>query len=236
MRTSGPKSCSYPMHEHVGLIVPRSARGVPDDKPVSVRRQAGVAIIHLGRTLLPGSSDLPGSSGGAGRSSSPIWSCSTWGLPCQPDCSVRGALLPHLFTLASAERYAPRRSVFCGTVPKRQLPPAGRYPAPFVHGARTFLSARLSAFGTERPSGRLTQKGMGASKRRVKARGLHGWAKGCTKGRAAFCLRLRSRRIPRSFRGVDRLVRRRVGGAVQTGVGCRTAQRGICRSVEASVC
>ena len=35
-------------------------------------------------------------------------------------------------------------------------------------------------------------------------------------GAAAFCLRLRSWRIPRSFRGVDRLVRRRLGGAVQT--------------------
>ena len=31
----------------------------------------------------------------------------------------------------------------CGTVPK--LAPAGRYPAPHVHGARTFLPHRLSA-------------------------------------------------------------------------------------------
>src|SRR6202011_2520063 len=29
-----------------------------------------------------------------------------------------------------------RRSVLCGTIPG--LAPAGRYPAPFVHGARTF--------------------------------------------------------------------------------------------------
>ena len=40
---------------------------------------------------------------GAGSPSSPIWSCSAWGLPCQTDCSVRGALLPHLFTLTDAE-------------------------------------------------------------------------------------------------------------------------------------
>src|SRR5947209_12468303 len=57
------------------------------------------ATIPLGLPLLTGSSDLPGSCNGAGHSSSPIWSCSTWGFPCQPDCSSRGALLPHHFTL-----------------------------------------------------------------------------------------------------------------------------------------
>jgi hypothetical protein len=36
---------------------------------------------------------------GAGRSSSPIWSCSAWGLPCHRHHCLRGALLPHLFTL-----------------------------------------------------------------------------------------------------------------------------------------
>ena len=44
-------------------------------------------------------SNLPGTCNGAGRSSSPIWSCSAWGLPCQPHCCCRGALLPHHFTL-----------------------------------------------------------------------------------------------------------------------------------------
>jgi hypothetical protein len=33
--------------------------------------------------------------------------------------------------------------ILCGTVPR--LAPAGRYPAPYVHGARTFLPHRLSA-------------------------------------------------------------------------------------------
>src|SRR5580704_18823078 len=37
----------------------------------------------------------------------------------------------------------PRRFVFCGTVPG--VSPAGRYPAPHVHGARTFLPGDLSA-------------------------------------------------------------------------------------------
>jgi hypothetical protein len=64
-------------------------------------------------------------------------------LPCRLRYRRRGALLPHRFTLAAAERNAPRRFVFCGTVPG--VAPAGRYPAPFVHGARTFLPGGLSA-------------------------------------------------------------------------------------------
>jgi hypothetical protein len=32
----------------------------------------------------------------------PIWSCSVWGLPCRRHYCRRGALLPHLFTLATA--------------------------------------------------------------------------------------------------------------------------------------
>ena len=60
----------------------------------------------------------------------------------------------------------PRRSVLCGTVP--ELAPAGCYPAPLVHGARTFLSdtpAGPSCEGRkgapERPSGQLTKERMG---------------------------------------------------------------------------
>jgi len=79
----------------------------------------------------------------------PIRSCSRWGLPCRRRCRRRGALLPHPFTLATAERYAPRRSALCGTFPKacprEGTNSAGRYPAPYVHGARTFLPGDLSA-------------------------------------------------------------------------------------------
>ena len=56
-----------------------------------------------------------------------------------------------------------RRSVLCGTIPG--LAPAGRYPAPFVHGARTFLPGNLSV-SPERPSGRLTQQRDGVVSRR----------------------------------------------------------------------
>jgi len=85
--------------------------------PVAWRR----TVIPLGRTLLSGSSDLPGTftppCGGVPcwadapsrhvpellPDSSPIWSCSVWGLPCLAHCCASGALLPHLFTLTSCE-------------------------------------------------------------------------------------------------------------------------------------
>jgi hypothetical protein len=73
------------------------------------------------------------------------------------------------------QRNASRRFVLCGTFPR--LTPAGRYPAPFVRGARTFLPGNLSV-APERPSDRLTVTGMGVSGRRVKRRG------GRSRGRA----------------------------------------------------
>jgi len=66
--------------------------------------------------------------------------------------------------LPAAERYAPGRSVLCGTVPG--VSPAGRYPAPFVHGARTFLPGRLSALARSgRPADWWTWHGLRASRR-----------------------------------------------------------------------
>ena len=58
-----------------------------------------------------------------------------------------------------------RRFVLCGTVPG--VAPAGRYPAPYVDGARTFLSRSLSAVAgaAVRPT---DAKGMEAQCRRVK--------------------------------------------------------------------
>src|ERR1700677_4728210 len=74
----------------------------------------------------------------------PIRSCSRCGLPCRFRRRTRGALLPHLFTLTrrrSLHCYG-GRVVLCGTVPGAA--PAGLYPAPYVDGARTFLSRSLS--------------------------------------------------------------------------------------------
>ena len=80
----------------------------------------------------------------------PTWSCSRWGLPCHRRCRRRGALLPHHFTLAArpfviSEPGRARRYVFCGTFPR--VAPAGRYPAPCLRGARTFLPLRHAKSG-----------------------------------------------------------------------------------------
>jgi len=80
----------------------RIKRGLPGDKPVSVSHPFGqAAVIPLGRRSLSGSSNLPGSRNGAGRSCSPIWSCSAWGLPCQhplpePRCALTAPFHPYL--------------------------------------------------------------------------------------------------------------------------------------------
>jgi len=107
----------------------KKSPGLPDYKPVSVPASVArerAAAIPLGRRLLSGSSDLPGSRNGADRSCSPIWSCSAWGLPCRPRCRGRGALLPHLFTLTGTGNRL-RRYIFCGAFREirfERIPPA----------------------------------------------------------------------------------------------------------------
>ncbi len=94
--------------------------------------QGEVAIIHL-------ESPLPTTSSNATRerwASSPLpaWSCSGWGLPCEPRYRGPGALLPHPFTLTSAAALAVFSLWhFPGGRPLRALP--GTLPC----GARTFL-------------------------------------------------------------------------------------------------
>lgn len=83
----------------------------------------------------------------------PIRFCSRWGLPCRPRCRVRGALLPHLFTLTArgGRGFPARRFDLCGAIPG--VAPAGRYPAPFFRGARTFLPRRnLRSHESGRPA------------------------------------------------------------------------------------
>jgi hypothetical protein len=103
-----------------------------------------VMAIPLGRPLPAASSDQPGREprdglGGVAAPLAPIRSCSRWGLPCRGRYRPRGALLPHPFTLAGGLAAA-RRFAFCGAFPEVTL--AGRYPAPCLHGARTFLCFR----------------------------------------------------------------------------------------------
>ena len=116
-----------------------------------------VTAIPLGRRLPGASSNLPGrldpdtdpeTPACAGARAVPIRSCSRWGLPCRRHCCRRGALLPHPFTLAATIHNVPRRSALCGTIPEASpregVGPAGRYPAPYIRGARTFLPGDLS--------------------------------------------------------------------------------------------
>ena len=88
----------------------------------------------------------------------PIWSCSGWGLPCRRRCRSRGALLPHLFTLAGR---GPRCREPIGAAKRTSTAPAalavgflwhfpwGRPRRPLAvtlfHGARTFLHRRSSS-------------------------------------------------------------------------------------------
>jgi hypothetical protein len=95
--------------------------------------------------------------GFSGQPAAPIRSCSRWGFPCRRRYRRRGALLPHRFTLAARPVFPrERRCTFCGTFPG--VAPAGCYPAPYLRGARTFLSLPRSG---ERPSGRLATEDLG---------------------------------------------------------------------------
>ena len=129
-----------------------------------------MAAIPLGRRLPGASSSQPGR-----LDRRPAWNCfrvvpirlcSRWGLPCRFRRRKRGALLPHLFTLTPMQD---RGGTFSVALSLRSLPacagtgPAGRYPAPCLRGARTFLCAHA-----QRPPGRLTLIQMRPRAARVK--------------------------------------------------------------------
>src|SRR5579883_284160 len=83
----------------------------------------------------------------------PIRFCSRWGLPCRQRCRRRGALLPHLFTLAAT--YATPR----GGLLSVALSLGSRPPDVIRH--RMSMEPGLSSpatfrFSPERPSDRLT--------------------------------------------------------------------------------
>ena len=120
-------------------------------KPDFVQGLTLWTAIHLGLLLPTGSCNQPGPAGAkaapdASVRAIPIWSCSRWGLPCQPCCQRCGGLLPHLFTLTqlfSGKPESQGRSVFCGAFPL--VAQAGRYPAPLLFGVRTFLTPKGAA-------------------------------------------------------------------------------------------
>ena len=92
-------------------------------QPIS--RVLSRTIIHLGHVSPHGSSNLPGDS--AGRIIAPLFDLAPGGVfPADAVTSVRGALLPHHFTLTGSCEL--RRYIFCGTF--RGLTPPRRYLAP----------------------------------------------------------------------------------------------------------
>ena len=126
----------------------------------------------------------------------PIRSCSRWGLPCRRRCRRRGALLPHRFTLAAVVRNAPRRSVLCGTFP--ELAPAGRYPAPLVHGARTLPPRRFSAGAAVRPTDDAGNGDVGSRRQEVNSRARAAMFRGRPRcaSKSANVLRVEASQMP----------------------------------------
>src|SRR3954465_995591 len=108
-----------------------------------------MAAIHLRRRLLDACSVLPGN--GPGAHSSPIRTCSEWGLPSRPVTRRAGALLPHRFTLTDIgdgiRTPCPRPEVLRPTARRRSVsvalsvvsPRLGVTQHPCTGGARTFL-------------------------------------------------------------------------------------------------
>jgi hypothetical protein len=100
----------------------------------------GAGEDHFSGTVVTGGLEQPTrDSDGAGRSSSPTWPCSGWGLPCDPRHRGPGALLPHPFTLACAAHA--RSSAVCSLwhYPSSGGTDARALPGTLPYGARTFL-------------------------------------------------------------------------------------------------
>ena len=121
-------------------------------------KPAYVTAIPLGRRLPAASSNLPERQD-LDRSRSLRFAPFLFGLAPGGVCRAAGVAANAVRSYRTVSplprliRNTPRRSVLCGTFPR--LAPAGCYPAPFVHGARTFLPGNLSV-SPERPSDRLT--------------------------------------------------------------------------------
>jgi hypothetical protein len=107
---------------------------LPDCKPVSVPFR--VAVILLGRTLLCGSSNLPGSR--AGRAAPPP----LFGLAPRGACPASGitpAAVRSYRTISPLPSVSGRRYIFCGAF-RRTLRPSRPLAGTLPCGDRTFLS------------------------------------------------------------------------------------------------
>ena len=108
------------------------------------------AAIPLGDGLPRPSSNQPGRRAGTRPMCRPYSVLHPVGFTVPPPSPETRCALAAPFRPCRAEE---RRCPFCGTVPRPPKGPAGRYPAPWFHGARTFL-VRASSPAAARPSGR----------------------------------------------------------------------------------
>src|SRR5699024_5967173 len=121
----------------------------PAYKPGSVGRRAEarrVTAIPLRRRLPGASSNLPGRlirTCGSGEPTPSLFGLAPGGV-CRAG-PVTGPAGRSCLTVSPSRAILPyERPVLAGSIPG--VAPAGRYPAPYVLGARTFLPGRLSTF------------------------------------------------------------------------------------------
>ena len=126
-------------------------------------------------------------SDGAGRSSSPTWPCSGWGLPCDPCHQEPGALLPHPFTLACAASRRP--SAVCSLWHFPSPLGARALPGTLPCGARTFLPYAAEA-GTGDPHSH-ARRMLPARGHEVRARAMRG-SPPSAQSRASACDRIQA--------------------------------------------
>jgi hypothetical protein len=145
-------------------------------KPGSVPASRQGMAIPLGRPLPGASRDRPGWRRGSapGREAChPYLVLLPVGFALPPPSPAARCALTAPFHPCRRRRSAGLAVCFCGTFPG--VAPAGRYPAPRFHGARTFLPPLE---GGERPSGHLTLQDKGRRRGEVKPRRRR-WRCGC---------------------------------------------------------
>jgi hypothetical protein len=170
-------------------------------------KPACVTAIPLGRRLPGASSNLPGrlvwtltskSSALSRRSlAPPLFGLAPGGV-CHAAGVAAGAVRSYrtVSPLPRLVRNAPRRSVLCGTFP--ELAPAGRYPAPLVHGARTLPPRRFSAGAAVRPTDVAGNGDVGSRRQEVNSRARAAMFRGRPRcaSKSANVLRVEASQMP----------------------------------------